>query len=98
MKEQYVKPSIFFESFSLTQTIARNCGDTHQSTLGQSNHYNENTCQWIVGNSVYFFVGACKDSSEIGDPTPEDVEDGMEIMEGLCYNNPDGGQEIFSST
>lgn len=95
MKEEYRKPLVFFESFSLTQTIARNCGDTHTSTLGESNHYNENTCQWVIGDSYYFYVSACADSDAIGDPVPGDEIE--EIIEGLCYNNPDGGQTVFSS-
>lgn len=100
MKEQYIKPKIFFESFSLTQTIARNCGDTHDpySTFGESNHYNEFDCQWIIGDGedalILFFVDACADSWAIGDPEPGDEVE----YEGMCYNNPDGGQEIFSST
>ena len=94
MKESYTKPLIFFENFSLTQTIARNCGDTHSGTLGQSNHYNENTCQWIVGDSEYFFVEACQDAGEIGDPEPGD--DDIDIP-GFCYNNPEGSQQVFSS-
>ena len=103
MKEEYVKPLIVFESFSLTQTIARNCGDTHDSTLGQSNHLEPNSCQWVIGEGegamFLFFVDACEDSYAIGDPTPEDLEDPDTIFEygGVCYNNPDGGQEIFSS-
>lgn len=95
MKETYVKPSIFFESFSLTQTIARNCGDTHTGTFGPgSNHYNENTCEWDVGGLMLFFTsdpsGRCEDG-------PDEAGDEYEL-EGICYNNPDGGQEIFSST
>jgi len=87
MKEQYRKPMIFFESFSLAQTIARNCGDMHDSTLGESNHYNENTCEWDFGGLILFFEPRCE----------YNVEEGEEI-EGLCYNNPDGGQQLFSST
>jgi len=86
MKEQYVKPSIFFESFSLTQTIARNCGDTHDSTLGESNHYNEYTCEWDVGGFTLFFDHC------------DYVMDEDEEVEGICYNNPNGGQTVFSST
>ena len=100
MKEEYVKPLIVFESFSLTQTIARNCGDTHDSTLGQSNHLEPNSCQWIVGDpndpdtaSIYFFEGACRDAEEGGIGGPDDDWD----FGALCYNNPDGGQEVFSS-
>ena len=102
MKERYVKPELLMESFSLTQTIARNCGDTHTGSFGESNHYNENTCQWVIGDgedAIYlFFVGACDDSWAIGDPEPGDDEIAGDFIEGLCYNNPSGGQEIFSST
>ena len=105
MKERYVKPLLLFESFSLSQTIARDCGDTHNSSLGQSNHYNPNTCNWIVGEgdgaSVYFFYGACRDAEEIGfdEEYPGSEEDLDEVViKGFCYNNPDGGQMLFSST
>ena len=98
MKEQYVKPKIFFESFSLTQTIARTCGDNHTGSLGQSNHYDEYSCQWVLGDQFYFFDGVpvppCADAESIGSPEPgDDVE-----IYGMCYNNPDGGREVFSST
>jgi hypothetical protein len=86
MKEQYRKPLIFFESFSLAQTIAKNCGDTHQSTLGESNHYDAYTCEWDVGGFTLFF-------DHCDYPMDED-----EQVEGICYNNPDGGQSVFSST
>lgn len=85
MKEKYVSPAIFFESFALSQTIARNCGDKHTSTLGESTHYNEQTCTWDLGGFTLFF-----------DHCDYHVEEGEEI-EGVCYNNPDGGQELFSS-
>jgi len=86
VKESYVKPAIYFESFALSQTIARNCGDTHDSTLGESTHYNENTCTWDLGEGFTLFFGHCD----------YEVEDGEEIG-AFCYNNPDGGQELFSS-
>ncbi|MBR2806593.1 MAG: hypothetical protein IKE18_07420 [Oscillospiraceae bacterium] len=90
MKEQYVKPLIAFESFSLTQTIARNCGDKHQGTLGESTHLDEYTCMWDLGGFTIFFIeNGCDDG-------PDEEGDEYEI-EGVCYNNPDGGQEIFSS-
>lgn len=90
MKEQYVKPLIAFENFSLTQTIARNCGDKHQGTLGESTHLDEYTCMWDLGGFTIFFIeNGCDDG-------PDEEGDEYEI-EGVCYNNPDGGQEIFSS-
>jgi len=90
MKESYRKPLIFFENFSLAQTIARNCGDTHSGSLGESTHYNENTCTWDIEGFTLFF-GHCDEPVELDD-------DGNWEMEGLCYNNPDGGQTVFSST
>jgi len=91
MKERYVKPAIYMESFALTQTIARNCGDTHTGTLGESTHYNENTCMWDLGGFTIFFIdNGCDDG-------PDGPDDEYEI-EALCYNNPDGGRSIFSST
>ena len=87
MKESYVKPTIYFESFALSQTIAVDCGDTHSGTFGPgSNHYNMYTCSWDVGGFTVF-LEHCDYEME------EDEE-----IEGLCYNNPDGGQTIFSST
>ncbi len=90
MKESYVKPLVFFESFSLTQTIARGCGDTHDSEWGESNHYNESTCEWNYGGVLIFFPDHCDD----GPDSPEDDYEWDEI----CYNNPGGYQELFSST
>lgn len=90
MKMTYVKPEILFESFALSQTIAKNCGDTHSGTFGESTHYNENTCMWDIGGfTIFFLENGCDDG-------PDEEGDEYEI-EGMCYNNPDGGQEIFSS-
>lgn len=93
MKEKYIKPVVVYEDFSLTQTIATDCGDTHTSTLGESNHYTIETCQWDANGVLVFFTevdgSACDDG-------PWDYTDFYEIN-GYCYNNPDGGAEIFSS-
>ena len=97
MKEKYVSPALFFESFALSQTIARNCGDNHQGTLGESTHYNENTCTWSFGDDMNIFWSHCDMSME--EWGTQDDEGNWEIdIEGLCYNNPDGGQTIFAST
>ena len=95
MKEQYVKPLIFFESFSLTQTIARDCGDDHTSHWGQSNHYSESACEWVVGEDFAIFFTA--ELSGRCDDGPEEEGDEYEF-EGFCYNNPSEGVELFSST
>ena len=90
MREKYVSPAILFESFALSQTIARACAVYHTSTLGESTHYNESTCTWDVGGYTIFFPDHCDDG-------PDSPEDDYEI-DIACYNNPDGGDEIFSST
>lgn len=92
MKERYIKPMIYFESFSLTQTIARDCGDTHTGTLGESNHYDETTCEWDLGGFTIFFLT----DGDRCDDGPDEPGDEYEI-DAFCYNNPDGGREIFSS-
>lgn len=93
MKEAYVTPRIHFESFTLSQNIAKNCGDNHKSTMGESTHYNEQTCTWDLpgGDLKIFWADPCTYLVD------EDV-DLDEDIEGLCYNNPDGGQHLFSST
>ncbi len=104
MKDRYVAPKIVIESFKLSQSIARPCGDNHEGTLGESTHYNESTCQWIMNDEVIFFSSTpCADWA-----TYFDEEDNAENMEenygdnfdinGVCYNNPTGVQTIFSST
>ena len=95
MKEKYIKPALFVESFALSQTIARNCGDTHSNTEVGSNHYNEDTCEWDVGDCTLFYGERCDEDMT--------VKEGMsleEILEffDLCYNNPSGLQTVFSST
>ena len=106
MKERYVKPKIYCENFTLSQTIARNCGDNHDSSsFGESNHYNESTCQWIAGDVKIFASAPCTW------PDPEDYLEDPDILKlmiddllkeeyggGVCYNNPESGQQLFSST
>jgi len=100
MKERYVKPQLLFESFSLSQTIAKDCGDTHSGTLGESNHYDAETCEWDAGDYTIFF-DHCGDEQvppiEGSGMTEEEYEAMIADIVGLCYNNPDGGQTIFSS-
>ena len=103
MKENYVKPMIFCENFMLSQTIARNCGDDHTSTFGESNHYSETACQWKVDETIMIFA-----NNGCNYPTEEMYQGDPDLLEllinsliedkGFCYNNPDSGQQLFSST
>lgn len=83
MKSKYVKPTLAVEMFSLTQSIARDCGGSipqSQLTLNDAN-----TCAWALGGgATVFIVGqACN-------------IDGT-TMEYVCYNNPSEGNQIFRS-
>jgi len=94
VKETYIKPVFYYESFGLTQSIAKACEMHHTDTLGNSNHYSELTCEWdFDGETMFFITGLNADCDDGPDPEDEEFDFG-----GLCYNNPDGQGTIFSST
>ena len=83
MKAKYVKPTLSVEMFCLTQSIARDCGDSiPQSQLTSGDPH---TCCWDMGggNTVFIVNQHCK-------------IDGTK-MEYICYNNPSEGNFIFRS-
>lgn len=83
MKAKYVKPTLCVEMFCLTQSIARDCGDSiPQSQLDFSDPH---TCRWNMGgdNTVFIVNQHC-------------TIDGTK-MEYVCYNNPSEGNYIFRS-
>lgn len=91
MKETYVKPQLRIEYFALSQSIA-NCGAAHISDIGGPTQWTKETCAWQVGNELYWSsVPACGLSED--DVYPE----GWDGLKGVCYNNPNGGNTIFSS-
>lgn len=83
MKNQYVKPVLVIENFTLSQSIAYNCGenlDWNQATTKDAY-----SCGWETGfpGDVVFI-----ESNNTCTVTE---------FEGVCYNNPDGGINVFSS-
>ena len=84
MRKAYNKPTIHFEDFALVQTTASSCGENVDIT--QANHGSIEQCGWNVEGIEFFTSAAVCDWA---------VEDGM--MDGICYNNPAGGYNIFSS-
>ena len=87
MKERYVKPAIYIESFALSQSIAKYCEGAQHSTLGRYTHDDENTCTWDTGAGTLFYDSAyCNFDMHIYD-------DG----EYYCYNNPGGITSLFAS-
>lgn len=91
MRKAYTKPQIHIEKFILSQSIA-SCGAAHTSSLGGPNHWSKKTCGWVVGNEVYWSsVPGC--GNDLDDVYPEDWDE----LGAVCYNNPSGGNTIFSS-
>lgn len=89
MKEIYVKPKFYIESFVMSQSVAAGCGAVPGGTsLGKPGHGDKSTCGWDMGNVV---VWVDKDHG-CSIPYPADGE-----FNGYCYNNPNGGTSIFGS-
>lgn len=94
MKKTYTKPVLHMEDFTLSQSIAHNCGDNIKHMWGQATLKYKSTCGWdtqvdldgVNGNDIIFVnSGGCKDPI------------GENDWEGVCYNNPDGGLNVFNS-
>lgn len=83
MKSTYTKPFLALESFTLTQTIARDCADSIPKD--QVNFNDIATCVWDLGGGTTVFV-AGKTCTLDG-----------EQMGFACYNNPGEGNYIFRS-
>lgn len=86
MKKAYTKPVLLVESFELTQSIA-SCGALHNS-LGQPAHSTRSDCGWDLGFGDVIWVEGTVCSIPWDKETP---------ISGVCYNNPDGGNNIFMS-
>ena len=97
MKETYVKPLICFESFALSQTIARQCSGW--DAAANSNHYSENSgCSYdIGGETVFYSASGCDFDMELDESAGITLDELLEEF-GVCYNNPEGGYQVFSST
>lgn len=88
MKQKYTKPSLIKETFTLSQSIAKNCGrllDFNKATLADRAN-----CGWDVdGNHntkhdvVFLDAAACSIKTQ--------------YFAGVCYNNPEGGMNVFNS-
>ena len=82
MKNIYVKPAMYIERFTLSQTIAHNCGENLDFSMAK--HATKETCGWDVGGLVIFTdFNTCESATE--------------FFEGVCYNAPAGGYNVFSS-
>ena len=76
MKKTYLKPSLYVESFSLTQSIAKGCtAEVHG--LGEPSINNSDTCGWDFEGMTFFAYGV----------NPDCVHGELELV---CYNAPNG--------
>ena len=82
MRENYTKPLLTIEMFSVTQTTARDCSDN--ISTGMLNHNDAANCGYDFNGTIVFL-------------TPEPCELNGEALGFACYNNPSEGNYIFSS-
>lgn len=98
MKKIYTKPVLMMEDFTLSQSIAHNCGENTKEMWGSVTNKSTQSCGWdlnIDSNSgsaassntdvVFANAGACS-----GDYL-------FTEFNGMCYNAPGGGWNIFNS-
>lgn len=86
MKKTYQKPGIYVENFSLSQSIASTCGAAKpDGSLGRPLQATKETCGWGDEHSSFWLDGVttCKTA---WDDSPTGF---------VCYNNPEGGMNIF---
>lgn len=83
MKANYTKPLLTVASFSLSQSITRDCADNIPKDQVTMNDIA--TCVWDLGGGTTVFVAGSTC-----------VLDG-EQMGFACYNNPSEGNYIFRS-
>lgn len=93
MKKTYTKPVLHMEDFTLSQSIAHNCGKGLD--WGQAGLKYKSTCGWKTGADLNF--DGVDDIVFVNGNTQCSPQIGENDWEGVCYNNPDGGLNVFNS-
>lgn len=89
MKKIYSKPAMQVEYFTMSQNIAAGCGAVGGgNSLGKPTYGDPSNCGWAVGDTIAW-VG---ESTGCNFPCDENTD-----FAGICFNNPSGGNSIFSS-
>lgn len=90
LKRTYEKPLFAVECFTMAQSVAAaGCGAVAGgNTLGGPNQWTKTDCGWNMGNQVVWTEANSGCSVKLGENDPFDA---------VCYNNPGGGNSIFSS-
>lgn len=88
MKKVYKKPTVHFEQFTMSQSIALSCGYKDEDYYGFPTHADKLTCGWNDGSGEVYWTStpAC------GDSYSPDL-----VIGEVCYNNPNGQPTIFAS-
>ena len=90
MKERYVKPDLRVEYFTLSQSVAANCGAGNLGNeFGKPAHQTKESCGWDLGFGGMVIWTRDLNCTEFLDPNGS--------FNGICYNNPEGGFSIFGS-
>lgn len=88
MKQKYVKPAMMLEQFSLSQNIAKTCGDGNwkDNTIGKPTHGDFDVCKWHMGNITLWSQSlSC------------DIEYDGSDYGAACLHNPSGDNAMFAS-
>lgn len=88
MKGKYTKPVLIKESFTLSQSIAKNCG--RLLNFAQATVADRSNCGWDADGNP----GTTVDVIFI-EPTICTIR--TPYFNGVCYNNPEGGYNVFNS-
>ena len=96
MKRKYTKPSFAVERFDLSQSIAADCSAENpanpRSSLGSPTSGSKAVCGWKVGGYVIWTANSCSHGRGLPIIASADA-----VVQGFCYNNPDGNNVIFTS-
>lgn len=76
MKKPYMKPSLYVENFSLTQSIAAGC-TAQKMGVGTPSYSSVTSCGWDFRGQTFFAYGL----------NPDCTAGELEIV---CYNAPNG--------
>ena len=90
MSKKYNKPILQIEYFALSQSVALGCGAPHwDEMMGGPAHWSKKTCGWRDDLGTVYWL----DTTICETETPIDYSP----IEGVCYNEPNGGYPVFSS-
>ena len=87
MKQTYFKPVLVMENFTLNQSIAHNCSPSLDFSNATLKH--KETCGWQTPiGRIWLSTPICEVEYSGNQQNNEDFG---------CYNNPEGGLNIFNS-